>query len=177
MECPNCGKTDNKVTDSRLSKDAMTIRRRRQCLACSERFTTYEATEERLLSFLITKNAGQGTTIPSLRTMLSFMSDTLKILSKETENLIGKMEKRKKAQAAQEARKKVRERKAAKRKAESLMIAETVLKIIKRHRRGIDISKLKDKTGIDNKIINKIASELRKEGKIKSLRRGFYIKT
>jgi predicted transcriptional regulator of viral defense system len=45
-----------------------------------------------------------------------------------------------------------------------------------RHRKGIDISKLKDKTGVDTRIISKIASELRKEGRIKSLRRGFYIK-
>ena len=160
MECPNCGKIDNKVTDSRLSKDAMSIRRRRQCLACSERFTTYEATEEGLLSFLITRNAGQGATIPSLTTMLSFMSDTLKILSKESEKLIATMEKRKKAQAVKESKRKARERKLARRKAKFLMMTEAVLKIIKRHRKGIDILKLKDKTGIDKKIINKIASEL-----------------
>jgi len=176
MECPNCGKTDNKVTDSRLIKDGIAIRRRRQCLACSERFTTYESTEEGLLPFLITKNAGRGTTIRNLRTMLSFMSGTLKILSKETENLIGTMEKRKKAQAAQEARKKARERELARRKAKSLLMAETLFKVIKTHRKGVDISKLKDKTGIDKKIINKIASELRRQGKIKSLRRGFYVK-
>ena len=109
--------------------------------------------------------------------MLSFMSRILKILSKETKNLIAKIEKSEKAQAIKESEKRARQRKIARRKAKSLMMAETVLKVIKRHRRGIDISKLKEKTGIDNKIINKIALELRKEGRIKSLRRGFYIKT
>jgi len=177
MECPNCAKTDNKVIDSRLIKDGIAIRRRRQCLVCSTRFTTYEATEEGLLPFLITKNVGQGTTIRNLRTMLSFMSRILKILSKETKNLIAKIEKSEKAQAIKESGKRARQRKIARRKAKSLMIAETVLKVIKRHRRGIDISKLKDKTGTDNKTINKIVFELRKEGRIKSLHRGFYIKT
>jgi len=77
MECPYCGKTESKVIDSRLAKEAITIRRRRQSLACSQRFTTYESTEERLLPFLITKNTGQGATIPNLRTILSTISSTL----------------------------------------------------------------------------------------------------
>ena len=45
MKCPFCGEVDNKVIDSRLSKDANVIRRRRECLACSRRFTTYEHIE------------------------------------------------------------------------------------------------------------------------------------
>ena len=86
------------------------------------------------------------------------------------------MEEQEKAQAAQEAKKKARERKFARRKAKLLMMAETVLTVIKRHRKGIDISRLKEKTGIDTKIISNIASELRKQGKIKNPRRGVYIK-
>ncbi|MBU4564585.1 MAG: transcriptional regulator NrdR [Desulfarculus sp.] len=46
MRCPFCGKLDNKVVDSRVSKDASVIRRRRQCLDCDQRFTTYERVEE-----------------------------------------------------------------------------------------------------------------------------------
>ncbi|MCB2228456.1 MAG: transcriptional regulator NrdR [Desulfarculaceae bacterium] len=46
MRCPYCGKLDNKVVDSRVSKDASVIRRRRQCLDCDQRFTTYERVEE-----------------------------------------------------------------------------------------------------------------------------------
>jgi len=46
MKCPFCGEVDNKVIDSRLSKDGSSIRRRRECVACSRRFTTYERIEE-----------------------------------------------------------------------------------------------------------------------------------
>ncbi len=46
MKCPYCTKIDNKVIDSRLSKDGRTIRRRRECLDCGRRFTTYEKLED-----------------------------------------------------------------------------------------------------------------------------------
>ena len=46
MKCPFCGEVDNKVIDSRLSKDANATRRRRECIDCSRRFTTYERVEE-----------------------------------------------------------------------------------------------------------------------------------
>ncbi len=46
MKCPYCAKTDNKVIDSRLSKDGRSIRRRRECLGCERRFTTYEKLED-----------------------------------------------------------------------------------------------------------------------------------
>ena len=46
MKCPYCGEVDNKVIDSRLSKDGNVIRRRRECILCTRRFTTYEHIEE-----------------------------------------------------------------------------------------------------------------------------------
>ena len=46
MKCPFCGNGENKVIDSRISKDGNAIRRRRECLACGKRFTTYEYVEE-----------------------------------------------------------------------------------------------------------------------------------
>jgi transcriptional repressor NrdR len=46
MKCPYCTNINNKVIDSRLSKDGRTIRRRRECLECERRFTTYEKLEE-----------------------------------------------------------------------------------------------------------------------------------
>jgi transcriptional repressor NrdR len=46
MKCPYCAEIDNKVIDSRLSKDGRTIRRRRECILCRRRFTTYEKLEE-----------------------------------------------------------------------------------------------------------------------------------
>jgi transcriptional repressor NrdR len=45
MRCPFCNHVDNKVVDSRLSKDGAAIRRRRECLKCERRFTTYEQVE------------------------------------------------------------------------------------------------------------------------------------
>ncbi|MBI2167603.1 MAG: transcriptional repressor NrdR [Candidatus Omnitrophica bacterium] len=46
MRCPYCKKTDDKVIDSRSTADGITIRRRRECLGCNRRFTTYERVEE-----------------------------------------------------------------------------------------------------------------------------------
>jgi transcriptional repressor NrdR len=48
MRCPYCTSLDNKVVDSRISKEGESIRRRRECLKCEGRFTTYERVEEAL---------------------------------------------------------------------------------------------------------------------------------
>ena len=45
MRCPKCGSLQDKVIDSRLSRDGDSIRRRRECLACDTRYTTYEEIE------------------------------------------------------------------------------------------------------------------------------------
>ena len=45
MKCPHCGCQDSKVVDSRHSEDGLSIRRRRECLSCQKRFTTYETVE------------------------------------------------------------------------------------------------------------------------------------
>lgn len=55
MKCPYCSQIDNKVIDSRLSKDGRTIRRRRECMECERRFTTYEKLEE-VLPMVIKKD-------------------------------------------------------------------------------------------------------------------------
>jgi len=46
VKCPFCASNENRVIDSRISKDGSAIRRRRECLACEKRFTTYEFVEE-----------------------------------------------------------------------------------------------------------------------------------
>ncbi len=58
MKCPFCGHHDNKVVDSRVSKDASVIRRRRQCLDCGQRFTTYERVEA-LDTYVIKKDGSR----------------------------------------------------------------------------------------------------------------------
>lgn len=45
MKCPYCKSSDNRVVDSRVSKDELSIRRRRECLTCKKRFTTFEIVE------------------------------------------------------------------------------------------------------------------------------------
>ena len=57
MKCPFCGEIDNKVIDSRLSKDGNVIRRRRECIICGRRFTTYEHIEE--IPVMIVKKDGR----------------------------------------------------------------------------------------------------------------------
>ncbi len=47
MKCPNCGHEEDKVIDSRPSEEGYAIRRRRECLECKERFTTYENIERK----------------------------------------------------------------------------------------------------------------------------------
>lgn len=56
MKCPYCGYQESKVVDSRHSEDSLSIRRRRECLACQRRFTTYETVED--LPILVIKRDG-----------------------------------------------------------------------------------------------------------------------
>lgn len=55
MKCPFCSDFDNKVVDSRLSGESDVIRRRRECLGCGRRFTTYERVED-ILPMVIKKD-------------------------------------------------------------------------------------------------------------------------
>lgn len=57
MKCPFCGEIDNKVIDSRPGKNGDAIRRRRECIICGRRFTTYEHIEE--IPIMIIKKDGR----------------------------------------------------------------------------------------------------------------------
>jgi transcriptional repressor NrdR len=56
MKCPACGYVDSKVIDSRPSTDGMSIRRRRECLECQRRFTTFETIET--VQIFVVKKSG-----------------------------------------------------------------------------------------------------------------------
>ena len=56
MRCPNCTSLDDKVVDSRLADDGVAIRRRRECLDCGRRFTTFERVEE--VGLVVVKRSG-----------------------------------------------------------------------------------------------------------------------
>jgi transcriptional repressor NrdR len=57
MRCPYCDHPESKVIDSRESKNGMAIRRRRECLSCQKRFTTYEKIEE--IPYMVIKKDGR----------------------------------------------------------------------------------------------------------------------
>ena len=56
MKCPFCGDQESKVVDSRHSEDGLSIRRRRECMGCQRRFTTYEIVES--LPIIVVKRDG-----------------------------------------------------------------------------------------------------------------------
>ncbi len=120
---------------------------------------------------------------------LRTVNKDLKTLSKKVDNMIvaaGKLEKPKvKAAKAKPAKKtvakakplkKVAAKKPGAKKTKKLSAADTILSIIKRHRKGIEIDVLKQKAGLPNQIIYNTVSRLRKQVKIKSERKGFYEK-
>ena len=57
MKCPFCGHPEDKVVDSREGKEGRVVRRRRECLSCSRRFTTYERVDE--IPFMVVKKDGR----------------------------------------------------------------------------------------------------------------------
>jgi transcriptional repressor NrdR len=57
VRCPSCASVDDKVVDSRLADDGAAIRRRRECLGCGRRFTTFERVEE--VPFAVVKRSGE----------------------------------------------------------------------------------------------------------------------
>jgi hypothetical protein len=200
MECPFCGKIDTGVIDSRPTKERTAIRRRRKCLACAGRFTTYESTPEQLFLLLLRTHAGRGSSTKNSEAVLSFMSNALKGLSGEIEKLVGGMGKpeppekvkRPKKRAAPKPKAKPKRKKRAPvrkkivarrpkekpgkaRKAKKLTATAAVLKIINSHKKGVDIPKLKEKTGFVDTKIRAIIYKASKEGKIKRLRRGVYV--
>lgn len=92
MLCPKCSHTDSKVVDSRSSEDGSSIRRRRECLACGARFTTYERREESPL--MIQKKDGTIEPFDSQKLLRSLFTATVKrnIPVAELEKLVAEVE-------------------------------------------------------------------------------------
>lgn len=65
MKCPYCGYTDSKVIDSRPAEEGSTIRRRRECLGCQKRFTTYEIIER--MPLVVVKRDGSRQTFDRVK--------------------------------------------------------------------------------------------------------------
>ena len=75
MRCPYCGASDTKVIDSRPSDDDLKIRRRRECIVCAKRFTTYEAVETTPL--ILVKKNGEWAIIHRCRICGHFSSNRI----------------------------------------------------------------------------------------------------
>lgn len=93
MKCPFCTFSDNKVIDSRLSKDKNVIRRRRECIECGRRFTTYERIEE-VLPFVI-KRDGRREPFDRMKILAGLRKAVQKrpISSNALERLVDRVEK------------------------------------------------------------------------------------
>lgn len=65
MKCPYCGYSESRVIDSRPAEEGVTIRRRRECLSCQKRFTTYEIMER--LPIIVIKKDGSRQTFDKMK--------------------------------------------------------------------------------------------------------------
>ena len=68
MKCPYCGEMENKVIDSRMTKEGNAVRRRRECLGCKHRFTTYERVEA--LPLVLIKKDGRRETFDRTKVLV-----------------------------------------------------------------------------------------------------------
>jgi DNA replicative helicase MCM subunit Mcm2 (Cdc46/Mcm family) len=114
-----------------------------------------------------------------LKDDLQSVVKSLKSLTRKTERMAKRLSKVEKATAKKptaKAKIKAARKKIAK-KATKATASDTVLNIIKRSRKGVEAAGLQKKTGFNNKKIRDIIYRLKKHGKIKSERKGFYVKT
>jgi len=106
---------------------------------------------------------------------LKGVAKDLKRLTQKTDKMIKQLEKSEKAQAAKKPKAKTA-RKAVAKKPTRVSSSDTVLAIIKRSRKGIDKATLIKKTGFKDSNIRTVLYRLRKQGKIKSVGKGIYVK-
>jgi len=94
MKCPYCGKEEDKVIDSRSVQDGKAVRRRRECLSCSKRFTTYEYVEN--VSLMIVKNDGRREPFDrlKLKTGIELACKKRPVGSKKIEAVVDEIEER-----------------------------------------------------------------------------------
>jgi len=93
MKCPGCANMENKVIDSRMNREGDLIRRRRECLSCSDRFTTYERIEQNMP--LVVKKDGRRETFDRVKILDGVQKACQKrpISTDEIEELVGRVEK------------------------------------------------------------------------------------
>jgi transcriptional repressor NrdR len=89
MRCPYCQGLEDRVVDSRTSQEGRAVRRRRECLGCGKRFTTYESVEERQL--LVTKRDGSSEPFSRQKVLTSLQLPCAKrpVTGSEIELMVG----------------------------------------------------------------------------------------
>lgn len=93
MRCPFCGHLEDKVVDSREAKDGDAIRRRRECLECGRRFTSYERIDE--IPYMVVKKDGRRETFDRTKIMSGLMRACEKrpISTAQLESIVDEVEK------------------------------------------------------------------------------------
>lgn len=93
MRCPYCGHLEDKVVDSREAKDGDAIRRRRECLECGRRFTSYERIDE--IPYMVVKKDGRRETFDRNKIMSGLMRACEKrpISTAQLETIVDEVEK------------------------------------------------------------------------------------
>lgn len=91
MHCPFCSAEDTKVVDSRLSEEGDSVRRRRECLSCHERFTTYERAELRMPQIIKSDERREAFNEDKLRNGLTHALQKRSVESEAIEALIGRV--------------------------------------------------------------------------------------
>ena len=91
MHCPFCGKQDTKVIDSRLASEGAQVRRRRECLDCNERFTTFESAELVMPRLIKNDNSRQPFDESKLRYSMTRALEKRPVASDDLEQAIGRL--------------------------------------------------------------------------------------
>ena len=102
MRCPYCSSADTKVTDSRDTDDGASIRRRRQCLSCGRRFTTYETVEQAPLRVIKKDGTREVFNRNKLRSGLIRACEKRNITSEQIENIVDVVERKVRSDLGQE---------------------------------------------------------------------------
>ncbi|MCK4233662.1 transcriptional repressor NrdR [candidate division WOR-3 bacterium] len=92
MKCPFCGSEDNKVTDTRPGKEGKSVRRRRECIDCGRRFTTYEYVEKSPL--VVVKRDGREEPFDRQKLLIGIMTAAHKrpVMRVEIEKIVDEIE-------------------------------------------------------------------------------------
>ena len=92
MRCPRCGIDNDKVLESRSNKDGSTIRRRRECLSCGHRFTSYEKIEDRPVIVIKKDGSHQPFDIGKVERGIRTCTEKLNIPQKDIDMILKNIE-------------------------------------------------------------------------------------